>query len=385
MRRFLVRLVVFSLPVVIGMAGILSIGWYVGAVQPFETIAGLQAEDPSVRYVFRITRQRLLDYKYQSVLVHRPQLLILGSSRALAFRGGFATRCPAALYNAAMPAMPIDEVAPFFEDVLARGVRPDVVLLTLDYPDYNLESDFRRTRRLRAGDAPLRRQVLQNLGHFVFEVALDPQGVRNLPAFDPQAGRYGWQFLLAANPDHYVGDGARVLSDLGEERRAYELARHEYALENRLSFYAPGAEVDMDAVQQVDDLLARAAEHDVTVIGVFLPYHSAFYARIFDEPAYGYIPGTQREIEAVFGAYSFPLYDFSDPTTVDVGDSGFYDGWHMGELNSLKLFAAVVRAEPELLARYADIATLQDEIATADAPFYLQLGATATSSVGGCG
>src|SRR5664279_5355512 len=99
-RSFILRLLVFSLPLAVVVGFLLWMGNYSGDGDSIESVVRQQmSATPSVYMPF----DRLYTYKFTAAKMRAPQLLVFGSSRMWSFESTLADRNPGAFYNACIP------------------------------------------------------------------------------------------------------------------------------------------------------------------------------------------------------------------------------------------------------------------------------------------
>jgi hypothetical protein len=66
------------------------------------------------------------------------------------------------------------------------------------------------------------------------------------------------------------------------------------------------------------------------------------------------------------------LYDFTEPSQVNIETNMFLDAWHLAEVGTLALYLQIVNDRPDLLAQYSDVEQLNDLLDNAPSSWKLR-------------
>ncbi|MEO1289569.1 MAG: hypothetical protein AAFV93_17530, partial [Chloroflexota bacterium] len=128
--KFIWKLALFCLPIAIPFLIVTGSLIYVGESMPLGEVVRLQ--EGTLPVLFRPAYgNRDQDFKLMATNQRQPEILLIGSSRMLQFRGQFANLNPDAIYNASAPAWEIEEVSRL---LFTMQHRPDVIVFGMDYP-----------------------------------------------------------------------------------------------------------------------------------------------------------------------------------------------------------------------------------------------------------
>ncbi|MEL6527787.1 MAG: hypothetical protein AAFQ07_18970, partial [Chloroflexota bacterium] len=316
--------------------------------------------------VFRPEWQRIdfVQYKVIGARISDPDILMLGSSRTLNFTSDMFV--DDSFYNAGVVGSSIYAHRPMLQTLVESGQIPDVVLLGIDFMEYNaakpadsyatyspstyLFEGFRRTFNYwLAGDMPDLMTHSRTGDGFVWlgRTAIDAQ-------------------------DGYLVDGRWYRPSYVHDLEGYlTLADGYYQREDADQYYIRGTDVDTDTIAELTAFLAIAHEYDITVIGFTQPYYPLFADRLRDNPEFTYRDLALLDITALFTSYNFPLYTFPDIESYDGNADEFFDDWHYSELASVRMLTDMTEGSPEILGDYVDLDQLYDDIATAPNPLYI--------------
>lgn len=380
MKKLIIKLIFLFIPVAIFVGICLAVGLDVGEVYPLSTIAQMQSQNRDIQYDLIGPGLKHLQYKYESILVQEPQIVLMGSSRTWYFREHVANRCPAAFYNASYGNSSVFEMAHMLEKIIAQDKSPEVILLSIDYPEYNGDSDYREEIR-QLDELSALEYFIDSGKRTLIQVLLNPTTVMDLLSNAESRTRLGWGFVDDGSPNYYNGDGSHVETKFDDYYLPTGLDIHHVMLEQGELQYQPGSTVDEGALLALDKLLQLAADNNIEIIGFIPPFHEEIRNRLQSDGDFVYIALAHKDISDLFDAHRFPLYDFSDPETVGGSEDGMYDGWHSGERLSTQIYLEMLNREPEILSKYSDADVLEDMINNADNPYILDID---RSQLGDC-
>ncbi len=372
--RFARKLLLFSLPILLGLLGLLATALVIGEALPPAYVLSLPNSTSGV-YQPIWDRQQQVTYKLQAEIQRAPEVLLLGTSRGLFMRSEMFTHQPEAFYNAAFPAATPHELRQMVEVLAESNRMPNVLLLALDYPHFNADR-VAFLREDRSASLGLVRQMNQDqvsegmrtIGRrWLYDPGTMLYYLRNnLGSPWPQWGLTVWQTDQGFRVDgsHYRG----VLQD--DAVTAQRVANHEEQLANRENMYEVGQTPDEAQIEAIGAILALAQQYGTRVVGYLPPYQTRFYETLTTHDDYAYIPRTTRRLQQVFAHYGYPLLDLGDLHVTGGQDAEMYDGWHPGVRLMMRILLTLAEAEPETLGAYVDPAALAADIQQADDPFF---------------
>ncbi len=366
--HFWKRLIVFTLPFALAFLTFTGLLIYSGESMPLALVVSMQMGDAPVLY--RPDRGfRLLTYKRMSVDARRPDVIVLGSSRVMAFRSMFFNRRAALAYNAGLSGKKLESMELFLYSI-APDALPDLLLLGLDQTWFNdasnpdedengpevndLQTIFRVNRsemqRLIGGDdldlsAMLaRRDPITGALALGRSAILDGEGFRNDGSLQKES---------LDDPQYRQEKRAENLEDLNDNDYPYD----------------EGDIVSVTALAQVERMLQYSQQRQIEVIGFTLPYMPSIYQGVQADDKLGYVHKLPASLKALFSRYGARYFDFSDGAALGATDADFFDGWHASEQVDLRLYLRMLEALPEQLGPYSDPDYLQQVDAQATNSF----------------
>jgi|GEM_PF-2860978 len=372
MTKIIVKFTILFIPILLLISICLAVGLHFGEIYPLSYVAELQSEDRKIQYNLTGTGTKHMQYKYESILVQEPSLLLMGSSRAWYFREQIANRCLKEFYNASYGNSSIFEIAAMLQKVIDNGKNPEVILLSLDDPDYNAESDYKGVIR-QLDETSAWEYFIDSAKRMIIQVIIHPDAIGDMMNSPKSDSQLGWGFVYDEKPNYYSGDGNYIESKFDETYLPVGLDIHHVMIQNGELQYQSGFTVDNSALQALKTVLQLSSDNNIEVIGFIPPFHEEIRNKLEDGTDFAYIPLVHDEINDAFESYEFKVYDFSDSKSVGGTDAGMYDGWHSGELLSTQIYLQLLRNEPEILSKYSDIDYLEDLIESASDPYNLNI------------
>lgn len=369
--RFWIKILLYAL-IASSLPVILTSAWmYVGESMPLQLVAWMQASDSPVLYRPG-WGNRDPQFKVTSINTQRPEVMALGSSRILQFRGHFLDQNPDAFYNAAAPAWQIPQI----QWVLNNSThKPNIIILSIDPPWFN---------EAYAGDPIFEAPVsdLARLGE------VNQTYVRELISEEDDRLEFDYGQLLgrtepggsggialgmrAINDGHgFRNDGSEQYGDFLVAQYLWQpnMRGHHIGLfERGEEMYVAGDTISEERMQEFTQLLDTAQQHDILVIGFLPPYMPSLFEMLAESERHTYMHGLAPRLEELFAEYDYPFFDYSNGAWVGATDEDFFDGWHHSERIALQMYIEMARQVPELQP-YSNLEALQEIVYSAPDTF----------------
>jgi hypothetical protein len=288
-------------------------------------------------------------YKLYSTQLRKPGILALGSSRVMQFRSFFFND-PDQFYNAGGGVATVWQFRMFLDHLPSC---PHVLILGLDQDFFNPHW---------AGYADRTSPAV--LPEAAFKTAVSSW--RDV-YHDALARKFTWRSLTktksgavrtvgmnaTVNHDGFRNDGSYCYG----KRMLQPEAFLDYQFRDTLDRIARGNErfeyaqnVGVDALRELDDLLAWCQERRVHVVGFLPPFAHAIYQRMRSMPdgQYDYLFKLPVALKPIFTSHGYPLFDFSDLASCGASDDEAIDGSHASEKAYARLLAAMAAGDPTL-------------------------------------
>ena len=354
--RFLLKLILYTLPFAI-LFGLLS-GFmiYTGESLPLEMVAQMQMSDQPILWRSRYG-DRDLDFKVISANLRQPQIMTVGSSRVLQFRSLFFNKQPHAFYNGGAPAWTLDQIRQLLDRLTFT---PKVLIIGLDQPWFNdayvpdvlpdRVSDF--THLFQAN-----RSFMQDVfGGESFDIG------RYLARIEPGHGGLALGLRAIRDGHGFRNDGSEQYGDFLVAHFLYpqnERQHHLDELRDGKAMYVYGDTVSPTRVQQLEELLIWCKARGITVIGFQPSFMPTLYQQMIADGNHTYVSKLDAVLIPLFAKYGDPYFNFADGAALGASDDDFFDGWHASEKINLRLYEQMLKALPNVLGAYSDPAYLQ--------------------------
>ena len=385
-RRFLLRLSLFLLPVFIAILMVMAGGLFLGDALPISVI--LQRQDSPLPVVFGgVDMDNTGTYKANAIQHRLPEFLIMGSSRV-------HTMSPALVDDASLF---YNGWIPNFNSALALELLqiippehlPKVLLWSIDHR-YFLAGEAGSPSDLHMPNIDfqimLRRSIAGDM-RSLYSVQRRPLAMRNIvegtePLLGWQAiasnGRLGQAGFLNHGELFPGQNQIRSFNDLSVEERhanyreSFDLRKGPFAIDND--------GISNEKLDQLRQVLDFAHQHNIMVVGMLSPFSPMSYAWLQESDDFDYMAQIASVVTPIFGEYGFSFFDFTNPASIPLEDSDFIDTLHMTAHANLALYRQLLIALPEVFAPYSSLERIDQLLENTDDPFLLNYYANAEGS-----
>jgi len=322
-------------------------------LQSHDAIYGTGVHDVRRQIHFEILRAR------------NPEIIALGSSRALDFRQEFFTK----RFASAGQALTTLEQGMAFIEAMQDMPPPDVIIFTVDFwwflqegggsailsldgePRMTVEKLFRPVELLWEGEV--------TLGELA--PLLLPTWLQQKPPGPERLGLLAKLRGIGIRPDGSLLDGSRLAAeDIARHQKFAEAFADPQRFILETPRYQPGQTINPARVALFADMVRRLQERGSYVIVVLLPIAPPIY-NAFDLTGGHYF---LVELSHQFLALGNESYDLLDPGTIGATSCEFADIHHAGDTAYMRLLRYIVVTNPQSrLHDYVELETLNDAIA----------------------
>jgi hypothetical protein len=369
MKKFFLKLALIVVPIFLLLAFPIFVMVIGGELTPPDDVIARQQVDRDILYAPAYSDFELY-YRMQSTLAHQPDVLVLGNSRTLFIRSQFFNP-GTKFYNAGLLSKGIQNYRVIL-DHIPVATQPKIMIIDLEQYQFNYSNlDFSSYYNLQpAFVKPQPMQYILNLvvrsWPLVYRDYFEKKfSIRELLAARKTNNRIGL-IAITAN-EGFRQDGSYrngTYVDHPHSPRNYDYGfKSSFALiqSQQGYFRANPAGVSQDAVDETDALLKEAKARGIYIIAYMPPYAPTIYSALKADPTYNYIFQIQSKVQPIFDKYNFPLFNFSDPSTIGAKDSEFLDGYHPGEKVYLRFFIKMAEENP-VLAKLTDVNRLKQAL-----------------------
>lgn len=300
---------------------------------------------------------RPIPYKLALYRLRKPDVAIVGSSRAIEFVSrGFTT----SMVNLGSM-RDLAQIRSLFQAMFAVH-RPKLIILTVDFWWFNGARTDETVDLQPDTVGPL--SLLQLTQPFSW-IVQGKIGVGDLiegalsPGFAPRG------IGVAAIYDHagYDRDGAYDYGGKLRGKQAHDDPRFEHTLERIAETHSHNkfnVHTRLDAAhwQGLLDIVNMIRSEGSDLIIIVPPVSKT----VADALAADGPPILIDDMNARLAAIGTPVFDFHDPTTIGSGECEFIDGFHGGRVTYLRMLASIVRSGRASLGDYVDIDEIEKMI-----------------------
>ncbi len=349
MKRFLLRLTAFLLPVVLLAAAMLGALAASGEMCRISDVAARMADGEPLRFELNYRANATAQLKSETAAARGAELLVLGTSRTMQFRAAMFP--DGDFYNAGGAVSTLGQMLPFLQSLPPEKL-PRTLIVGLDQYFFNAEWDAAVTSDADYAptvDAVRPLAMLESFLHHCGEGKINllrllqadervigvPARVRGSGFLSDGSYRYGAQ----------AADGAVDLTFSDARGRIADGS-------NRFQY---GEEVSAGALNILHELLGWCSEQGIQVVGYLPPYAPGIRQAMLESGRYAYMDAIYGEILEIFDIFDMECYDFTGMP--DTQDAEFVDGFHAGDAVYCKMLLAMLQ-QSSCLAQYTDAAAL---------------------------
>ncbi len=342
-------------------------------------------------------------YKLKSVLKREPQIIAIGTSRALQIRSAFFKDVE--FFNAAKVIRILRDYRPFL-DAIPEGKEPEILIISLDQFFFKPHEDMNQTnfdslttnnndwlQALTFGPPKLARRATDHLYSIATKKAVqfvsrspnkkDVQSAASISAVTTSsilsspadlmegARKIGLNALVANNG--YRNDGSYYTGSFIADPKGAE----DYLFKTTLSKISRGVGVFEESniitkksLNELDLILEECDRRGIHVIAFLPPYAHEVYEELRQTGRHKYLFNLSSELIPIFKKHDAAFYDYSDLKTIGSSDEEVIDGWHASEKAYLRIIIKLSEND-SLLGQYTDIEYLKKRLSKSKSPFFV--------------
>ena len=278
--------------------------FYIGEFIPIDDVIRMQRDNHEIIYG---RREVFSTYKWEAIQQRTPKVLILGSSRVMAFRSQFFHLNEDAIYNGGMELTNIRRVKWMLDELAQQSKLPEIIILGLDQ-DWFLPERASSTKIGRIQiSAPMSQPpdlptILNRVRAVIANIIENRYAIADiLDRRDPfyQAYTIGFNGIVSSNGFRW--DGSRIvnplrLHTLSDEQRFSNVYRLISANAER---FRRSSAYDMEALDVLQDIIKFCNEHNIALITFSPPYAPSVYQQLIADGGYNYIPRLTNRLDEI--------------------------------------------------------------------------------------
>jgi hypothetical protein len=374
MFKFILKLIVFLLPLSILFIFPLSIYWLSREFTSVQQVIHQQnSSDPVLFGLAYGTATQA--YKEDLVAARKPTVIALGSSRVMEFRGSFF-KDPQSFVNAGGAVSDTADLAPTLELLANEDPNLRVVILGLD------------PEMFKPGLAPPNEEqqvsLLARLRAFFSGNWLTPYGdytqgkftMRELIDQHDKSPNIGLNALIDQNG--FTNDGSYYYgSTVGSATAAQEMEESDVATVSQInadrSSFEYGTTTDVEDIAGLDQMLAIARSRDITVVAFIPPFQPSVYAELTstDDAYDAELQALPKDLAKQLDTYGYTLLNVTDAHVVGITDTEFINSTHATDKADLRILIDMARQDPALQP-YISLSSLETLLNNTPGAFILK-------------
>lgn len=364
-QKFVIKLAVFMLPFIFIFCFSSFVLMVSGELTPIDRVIEEQNQTDRQIYLGLAYSDPTRSYKIRSLVLRRPEFVILGTSRTTQFRSSFIVS-PKKFYNASKAIARVTHLRRFL-DSIPIGCEPRVIVLGLD--QYFFSPRWENLKEVEAVSAyPSKQNWLDILQYGYFKVPDDfLKGKFSLnDLLRRRNNRIGINAVVNGNGLRNDGSYyyAREIREIDNSDKNYD-----YRFRNTIELVNGGgyrfeysSEILKGAIEELDLFLRECKSRSIYVVAFLPPYPHVVYEKIAAmKDKYAYIIKLGTTLQSIFPKYGYQLYDFSDLAVTGASDKEMIDGLHTSEKASLRIFIRM-SLKNKTLRKYVDVGNLKKEL-----------------------
>jgi len=330
MRTFTFHIIFFLAPLIISVLFITYLLWSLGEFKTIDEVTGLHQTNQSYllgkKYIPFAT-----DPKFEILRHTSPTITTLGNSRVLQVKKEFF-KDQYSFYNLGQTNS-IGGLTTNLERIIKITDTPPQLIIVALEQSYFIQSDHTTAANISnegVGETNwlvIYTNVVRDLVHR--KISLENiYNAQSTYVIGAEAA------LLNAG---YREDGSRKYSDTYPDHthplhEDFEFSDTKRRILQNINLFSQAVHVNPERLDELDAFLKLAKESNIEVVLFFPPYAPSVYA-FMQKPEFSY--AYQREaadaIRNLTQKYTYAFDDFSDPTSLNLSDQDFYDGFHPKE------------------------------------------------------
>jgi len=308
-----------------------------GEILPVDWIAWAQTGHRQFIYLPKLSDHSFY-LKLQAARLKRPDVLILGSSRANQWRS--AMFAPYSFYNSGNAIDPLSDFSRFLEQM--RSPFPKVIIFSLDFFTFN---NGWAARFVNLAHEDIRRNeyavILQKL---IDEVRTDPAVLRmpidpvyRVPAIGLTASRYGMGFRIDGSFQYgsSLKKGPIAAADVARGIERVTQGEEPFQFHQGL---------DAEQLHELERFATLARENSVALVAVTMPFPRAEIDAVEKSDRLGiWKEFEQQSFKDWVGKQGIIYFDFAHTESFDGNEGEFVDAFHPTETAYVRMLVSMLK------------------------------------------
>ena len=350
MKRFVVKILIFYIPVVLLLAPPVLTLYTSG--ENFKNIDNLIVNGSKYLIGYSYNESNYGYLKWERIVTHpKSTVLVLGSSRVLQFRKEMFN---VTFYNAGYTVSSIKDLVPFLQS-LPKEKYPSYLIVGLDQWMFNKEWDDL------SGVIPIGKwsssfstkpnfSEFTNIWHDLLTKKVRMIYYNNVDDNVIRVGLMSYVNNRGFRNDGSMDYGNQIEKLLKNDNSAFDFEYKDTynRIEEGIRMFQYGETVNNSALNELDNFLKFCISNDIYVIGFLPPFADKVNERFKISGNYHYMDQIYLQAIEYFKKYDFELYDFTYLNHFGSFDLETVDGFHGGELTYSKLLIKMIENDSKL-------------------------------------
>jgi hypothetical protein len=261
------------------------------------------------------------EYKYVLSLSHKPEVLIVGTSRVMQFE--LSDYIQSEIYNAGGAIQRLTDIPVLVDNLIDNGYYPNKIIIGLDQnffnPNWAENSEYEKNRfEQRLTNLP--DLVVPNRLEFFRILLTNPYDLSKVLLY--QGDNLGINAIVKQegfNKNGFYNYGNGLFND-----KRFDDTR--WRIDNNASGFQRSDEYSYLAIQIYEEFLEVAKINNIEIIAFLPPYSPTIYEHMLVDGGYGYIDKLSLTLDTIHLKYGYEFHDF---TLIENFNDDFYiDGFH---------------------------------------------------------
>jgi hypothetical protein len=326
MKKFIYKVLLYLLPVLLFFAVPYVILEVAGELKDLSKVNIAQGSLLGLAY-----SDQSKDYKLRELLMRRPAVLAVGTSRVLQIRS-FFFRESRTFFNGGMVISKIGDLPCLTDEWSRNRYKPEVIILGVDHFFFNERWDDLK-------------------GQCEYNTNVNGLNLLSKSSLDVYASLIDGKIQLKKVMDNYnlygltaMMNGAGFRTDDGSY--CYGKVIEDFKNGTKVSFeeaetrikrgtmrFKWGSEVNQNAINILESFVDYCTKKNIQLVMFIPPYPTSIYKRMVDSGKYGYV----LKLDSSLSAHNLRVHNFSSLESIGSKDDEAIDGLHGSEVAYLRI------------------------------------------------
>lgn len=366
MKRLIIKVLVFLLPVIVVILIPLTIAYKSGELYTI-SVAVKEQNKTGGLYGTAYANSHTL-YKIINTRNKQPKILALGTSRIMQIRDFFFKD---SFYNAGAGVFSLTDFQCFFNEVYSDSSvqKPSLLIISLDQYFFNEDwaSAFEDDYNMVDVDI-LSLSRIQLLTGDILSGKVSLSNIKNI--FAKEQENIGLTAITYG--EGFRPDGSYFYSRIESDNSIKESSFQDVfnRIESSTYRFEKGEVAYDKMVKVMADFLEYCSNNNIHVIAFMPPYPHTIWEKMIETNNYEYIITLQKRLEPIFAQYNYNIFDYSDMSWIGSSDEEAIDGLHGSEKTYLRML--IEMSSDSVLNSYIDKSNLEYLLQNTTGNYYVK-------------